>query len=502
MSVYSIVKCYFKTGGPGAVLCFLLTACLLSGLVSGCAVGQNYRRPQVNVPDKWRVGYSTAARLANTAWWRQFRDPALDKLIRVALNENRDVRAAAARVEAFKGRLQSVESGFYPQVGYAGIASRDSQSLERPVPQLVRGADRANSTYETTLGINWEMDIWGRLRRETEAARADLLAAKEGRQAVILSLVSDVATGYIKLLSMDKQLAIARKTSATWKSLLQLFENKFKGGQVSGLELAQVRSAYEQVALYVPDIERRIALQENALSILVGRNPGTIRRDKTLDGLIMPKVPAGIPSDLLEQRPDIRQSEEELIAANARIGVARSRYFPDISLTGLFGYASSALSKLFTGPANLWQAGAGAAGTVFSGGRIQGGVREAEARQKELLNDYLKTIQTAFGEVDDSLIDIQKLREILKIQARHIKALRDNARFARARYDEKLASYLEVVDAERGLFAAQLSYVDKQNDLFAALVDCYKAMGGGWVAKAAGEIAPPGRKKGEKHGAG
>jgi multidrug efflux system outer membrane protein len=245
------------------------------------------------------------------------------------------------------------------------------------------------------------------------------------------------------------------------------------------------------VAESIPDIERRIALQENALSVLLGRNPGRIERGKTLDTLSLPQIPQGIPSDLLLRRPDIRQAEQALIAADARIGVARTRYFPSISLTGVLGFASTSLSRLFDDDSGFWDLGAGAAGPLFTGGRITGDVRQAEARQQQLLNVYLGTIQTAFREVDDSLVTVQKIRELLAVQERHVLALQEYASFAHTRYDAKYVDYIAVLDAERSLFATQLQNVQNRNRLFAAMVNTYKTMGGGWVAEASRRIAVP-----------
>jgi len=472
----------------------MLACAVLVGLISGCAITKNYQRPHVDIPHNWRVDYQEAADLANTAWWEQFKDPVLNELIKSALNENKDLRIAAARVEEFAGRLQAVQAGFWPQINYGVSTSRDYQSLSLPIPQLGGGVDRPSSSYMASSNVSWELDIWGRIRRATEAARADLLSAEEGRQAVILTLVSAVANGYIALLSLNKQLLLSKKTLASREEWLKLFERKFKGGQVSGLELAQVRAAYENIAKYIPNVERQIALLENSLSVLLGRNPGPINRGRTLDMLVILEVPQGIPSDLLVRRPDIRQSEQNLIAAHARIGVARTQYFPTISLTGLFGYSSDVLSDLLQNSANLWQVGAKVSGHIFTGGRIKGDIRQAEARQQQLLNAYLSTIQTAFKEVNDSLISIQKLRELLKIQDRHIKALKDNIYFAHSRYDAGLCSYFEVIDAEKNLFFEELSYAQTQNDLFATMANIYKAMGGGWVTEAARQIASSSQK--------
>ncbi|HDH08253.1 MAG TPA: efflux transporter outer membrane subunit [Nitrospirae bacterium] len=471
-----------------------LFACALAGMImSGCAITQDYQRPPVDIPDKWLVDHQTAADISNTAWWEQFGDPALNALIESALNENKDLRIASAHVQEFTGQLQAVRSGLYPQINYGLSESRDRQSLDRTIP-LPSGVDRTNSTHQVGVNVSWELDIWGRMQRATEAARADLLSAEEARQAVILTLVSTVATGYIDLLSLDKQLDTARQTLASREAFLHLFERKFEGGEISGLELARVRASYEKVAEFIPDIERQIALLQNSLSVFVGRNPGAIKRGKTLDTLVMPEVPQGIPSDLLARRPDIRQREQSLIAANARIGVARTQYFPAISLTGLLGYSSITLSDLLQNSANQWHAGAEALGPIFNGGRIEGDVRKAEAIQLQLLNEYLGTIQNAFREVDDSLVSIQKQRERQKILARHISALKDSVYFANIRYNEKMAGYLEIVDAERNLFDTEIRYIQTQVDLFEVIVSSYKAMGGGWVTEADKLIARPDQK--------
>jgi multidrug efflux system outer membrane protein len=276
---------------------------------------------------------------------------------------------------------------------------------------------------------------------------------------------------------------------------LGLFKRKFKGGLISGLELSQAAVAYEQIAQNIPPLERQIALLEDSLSVLLGRNPGAINRGKTFEALVMPKIPQGLPSDLLLRRPDIRQSEQNLIAANARVGVARTQYFPTISLTGLFGYSSDVLSDLlFENSANFWQMAGRAIGPIFTGGRITGEVRQAEAVQQELLNAYLGTILTAFKEVNDSLISLKRLREELEIQERHIKALKDNVKFASQRYDEKLCTYLEVIDAEKRLFTEEFDHAQTQNDLFESMVNIYKTMGGGWVMEADRLITQPSQK--------
>jgi multidrug efflux system outer membrane protein len=339
------------------------------------------------------------------------------------------------------------------------------------------------------ITASWEIDLFGRIRRLSEAAQAQLMATEEARRGVVLSLVSSVATGYIALRGFDKQLEIAKRTAASRRAALELFELRYKGGVVSLVEVAQIRSEYEAAVAAIPAIERAIAQTENALSILVGRNPGPIVRGKSIDELQDVAVPAGIPSDLLVRRPDIRQAEQSLIAANANIGAARALYYPTISLTGLFGYASSDLGNLFEGPSQQWSYGGSIIGPIFTFGLIEGLVAASEAQQRQLLANYESTIQNAFREVDDSLIDNRKSRERLAAQSRQVAALRDYARLSRMRFEGGVTSYLEVLDAERSLFNTELDYTQTQGEVFNALVNIYKSMGGGWVNEA-DKLAP------------
>mgnify|MGYP001812419463 FL=1 len=445
--------------------------------VSGCTVGPDYVRPEVDTPDDWRFSIEDASGTVNALWWEQFEDPALDALILDALENKKDVRIAAARVEEFAARVDITRAGFYPQIGYDGAAGRNKTAL-------AAGGSRINDSYLAALNVGWELDVWGRIRRATEAARAQLLAEEEVRRTVILTLVSSVAGSYINLRSLDYQLEIARRTLESRGETVELFEIKFEGGVVSELEVAQVRSEYEQAAVRIPALERQIALQENALSILLGHNPGTIPRGKTINDFSLPQVPTGIPSELLARRPDIQRAEQDLIAANAQIGVARSQYFPTISLSGLFGYASDELSDLLQSSSEIWGIGAGALGPIFTGGRISSQVRATEAVQRQLLVGYAQTVQTAFREVDDALISSVKRREELAAQGRQVAALQDYARYAQIRYDEGQVSYIEVLDSERRLFDAELLLAQSMNDVYAAYVALYKAMGGGWIQQA------------------
>jgi multidrug efflux system outer membrane protein len=459
--------------------------CLAALAFSGCAVGPDYRRPTVDSPPSWRVTDGEAKNVADTAWWGQFDDPVLDNLIRVALQENLDLQIAAARVEEFAGRYGFVRADLFPQVGANAAAGRERTTKETGNINLP-GTNFVLDHYSATLGATWELDIWGRIRRSTEAARAELVGSEEGRRAVILSLVSSVAGSYVNLLDLDRQLEIARETAKSRGDSLELFRLRFEGGFSSEVEYVQVKSQFEEAMATIPSIEKAIAQQENALSVLLGRNPGPIPRGKSIDRLALPVIPAGLPSDLLERRPDLRQAEQALISANARIGVAKGAYYPSIGLTGFFGSASTDLSDLFSGPAKIWSYSVPVSVPIFTAGKIAGSVKAAEAIQRQALAGYRQAIQTAFREVDDSLVDQARTREQLAAQGRQVEALQKYVELAWMRFDNGYTSYLEVLDAERSLFNSQLSYVQNQGVLFQALINLYKAMGGGWVTEADG----------------
>lgn len=453
-------------------------------LLTGCAVGPDYKRPAIETPGAWRLEEKGARDLANTAWWGQFGDPVLDELIRAALRENDDLRIATARVEEYVGRYWVGRSGLFPQIGADASAKRNQVSEEGMSPLLSSALKNPADSYQAAFSGYWEIDLWGKLRRATEAARADLLSTEEARQSVILSLVGAVANGYISLRDLDKQLEVAVRTVKAREDSYKLFKLRYEGGVISELELNQVKSEYEQALATIPQIEKQVAFQENGLSVLIGRNPGSIVRGKHMDELVLPAVPAGLPSDLLTRRPDIRQAEQALVAANARIGVARAQYFPSISLTGLFGWSSSDLSNLFTGPARVWSWGGSLTAPIFTGGAIMGQEKAAEAIQQQALFNYQRTVRGAFQEMEDALVDQKRTREQLDAQKRQVDSLKEYARIARLRYENGYTSYIEVLDAERSLFNAELQYAQTQGVLFQSLVNLYKAVGGGWVVEA------------------
>ncbi|WP_431824314.1 efflux transporter outer membrane subunit [Burkholderia sp. F1] len=455
---------------------------LLMGL-GGCLLGPDYVRPKVDVPASFRFAPGEAADVVNSAWWEQFEDPTLNALIATALAENRDVKVASARVDEFLGQFVSTRSALFPQVaaGLDAERQRSSRSGAIPLPATVPSV---SNQFQATLSATWDLDLFGKVRRETEAARANLRASEEARRATILTLVASVASSYITLRSLDRQLEIAKATTASRADSVRVFTARFNGGEVSQMELAQSQSEYEATLATISQLDTQIAQQEHALSVLLGRNPGPIMRGRPLAELETPAVPAGLPSDLLERRPDLRQAEQNLIAQNALIGAARALYFPSISLTGLFGSVSAQFSNLFTGPARAWSFAGSATLPIFTGGNITGQVHQADARRQEALYAYQKAIEVAFQQVEDALVGLQKSREQLATQARQIDALRTYERLARLRYEGGYTSYIEVLDAERTLFNAELSYTQTRGATLTSLVNLYMAMGGGWVVTA------------------
>ncbi|PKN04639.1 MAG: RND transporter [Deltaproteobacteria bacterium HGW-Deltaproteobacteria-9] len=449
-------------------------------ILSACTIGKDYQRPDVEKPNVWRFEEKEAKSVANTAWWEQFQDPVLNDLIRIALAENKDLLIAAAKVEEYMGRYGATRADQFPQASIKGTGEniRITESGYSSIPQ---GISPVYNNYQVSLNASWEIDLWGKYRRASEAARADLLSTEEGRRSVILTLVTSVAGGYVNLLNLDQQLDIARRTVKTREESLNLFKLRFEGGVISELELSQVKSEYEEARGYIPQFEKAIAQQENALSILLGRNPGLILRGRIMDQLTLPAVPEGLPSDLLERRPDIRQAEQNLIAANAQIGVAKAAYFPSISLTGFFGTASADLSNLFKESSKVWNWGGSVTLPIFTAGRTRGQVKAAESVRQQSLFNYQKAIQTAFREVEDALVDQLKSREKLDAQMHQVSALRTYKDLALMRYENGYSSYLEVLDAERNLFSVELAYVQTRGNQFQALVNLYKAMGGGWI---------------------
>jgi multidrug efflux system outer membrane protein len=456
---------------------------LLVIFLTGCMIGPDYRRPPIETPTTWRFEDKEARDLVNTVWWEQFNDPVLNGLIQTALQENKDIQIAAFRVEEYLGRYGVVRASLFPQVN-AQALGQQKRVTEYLTPPWPATADNPYTDFQALLSASWEIDLWGKLRRASEAARAELLGTEEARRAVILTVVTAVASTYTDLLDLDKQLEIARQTAESRQNAYDLFKLRFDAGLISELELRQIESEVQASLFTVASLQKTIGQLENTLSLLLGRNPQTILRGKSVDDLVLPAVPAGIPSELLERRPDIRRAEQDLIAANARIGVARALYFPTISLTGFLGLESKDLANLFNGSARIWNFAGSATMPIFSAGGIAGTIRATEAVKEQVLVRYQQNIQTAFREVEDALIEQAKAREQLTIQKTQMEALRAYFDLAKDRYKNGYTSLLEVLDAERGLFNVQLSYTQTQGLLFRALINLYKAMGGGWVVEA------------------
>jgi multidrug efflux system outer membrane protein len=468
-------------------------ALLLYLMFLSCAVGPKFKQPSVDLPAAWRVEDCDAKECTNTEWWKMFSDPVLDSLINKALIQNRNILIAAARVEQFTGILQTTRAPFFPQLN-ANVIPGAGNSFQTQVSTAIPaggGARQPGTTglrtsqfYQADLGVSWQLDLWGRLRRGVEASRANLLSTSEAKRGVILTLVQSVANSYINLRLLDEQLIFTRKTAENWGENYRLISLQYDKGYLSSLEVNQARSQYQQALALIPVIEMQIAQQENVLSVLLGENPGPIARGKSIDSLSCPDVPAGLPSTLLANRPDIREAQQNLIASNAQIGVAISQYFPAISLTGLLGIASTTLSGLFTGPTAIWNASAPITAPLFNWGAISGQVKSARAVEKQALYTYIQTVQNAFQDVDNALVRHQKTREQLCEQENELESLRNAVYYINLQFTKGYVAYTNVLTEEISLFQTELNYIQTKGSLFQSLVNLYAAMGGGWVVKA------------------
>jgi multidrug efflux system outer membrane protein len=449
-------------------------------LLAGCAVGPKYKRPPVTAPDTYRglapeAGPQATASLGDEKWWTVFQDPQLQDLIREALSQNYDVRIAATRVLQAQAVLGITRADQFPTITAGASSSNERFPATRVTPAFETSPSQVN------LSLFWELDFWGKFRRATEAARATLLATEWGQKAVMSSLVSNVASAYFQLRELDAEMEISRSTLDSRKASLHLVEVREKGGTTSMLDVRQSEQLVYTAAAAIPDLERRIEQQENLISILLGKNPGPITRGKPLlENLVMPTVPVGLPSTLLERRPDIQSSEQQLIAANARIGVAKAAYFPQITLTATGGYQSAALTNLFTGPAGLWSFGGQLVQPIFTGGKIRSNVRLTEAQQQEAVLVYQQSIQQAFREVSDSLVAYRKNQEFRTQEELLMTSAQDATRLSNMRYQGGVTSYLEVLDSDTRYFEAQLGLAQAQLNERLALVQLYNALGGGW----------------------
>jgi multidrug efflux system outer membrane protein len=453
-----------------------------------CAAGQKYKRPKVDVPGSYRGAPQQEAAQSGQAaaqnepsigdlkWSEVFQDPGLQQLIRTALQQNYDVRIAATRILEAQAQVGITRADQLPTVGAGASAINQRIPRQKNLPP-----EYETSNAAVSASMSWNLDFWGQYRHATEAARANLLATEWARRAVTSTLVSNVAEAYFELRANDLQLEIAKRTLASRQESLQLTRTLADGGAGTELDVRQAEQLVAVAQETIPDLERRIQQLENFISTLLGDNPGPIARGmKLTDQPHAPEVPAGIPSALLERRPDVRQAEAELIAANAQIGVARAAYFPQISLTANSGLQSSALTSLFTGPAGLWNFGGSLMQPIFSGGRIRSGVRLSEARQKEMVLNYQETIQQAFRGVSDSLIAYQKDREFREHQQELVSSAQGAAQLSEERYRGGAAGYLEVLTNDTNAFDAELGLAQAQANELVSLVEIYRNLGGGW----------------------
>jgi outer membrane protein, multidrug efflux system len=448
----------------------LVTTALLSLLLSGCTLGPKYKRPAVQPPASYYAEEQTKeSTLADVAWWDLFKDPVLQGLIREALKNNYDLQLAVSRVEQERALLGITRSQYYPQAAYNASISGAQAAL---FPN--------HTYYAYNFSTFWELDLFGRLRKLNEAQRAVYFASEEARRDVRLLVLSDVAQGYFQLRALDEQLEIAHLTVKNFQVTLDLFQKKFAGGASSGLEVARAQAALSNVAAAIPDFERQIVAQENALDLLLGRNPGPIPRGASLaDQHDPPDVPAGLPATLLERRPDLREAEQNLIAANANVGVAKANFFPTLSLTGAFGGLSPQLSEL-TGTGKAWSLAGNLVGPLFTAGRLKNEYRASLALRDQAKISFEKAVTQAFGDVSTSLSAHQQLAKAYLEQLNSVQAYRESVHLSFIRYDSGLSSYFEIVDAQIELYPAESSAVNYDLGRKLALVSLYRALGGGW----------------------
>ena len=454
---------------------------LFISLVCGCAVGPNYKRPAVNTPGVYRgLTQEEAARnetrsLADEKWWDVFKDDQLKQLISTALQQNYDLRLAATRVLQARAVLGITRADQFPTITGQAEAVNERSAQQKFLPAFNTNVNQVG------LSLDWQLDFWGRYRRATESARASLLASEWARQEIVTELVANVSTAYFQLRALDLQLEISRRTLASRKDSLRLTQLLAQGGSTSMLDVRQAEQLVFTAGSEIPSLEQQIEQQENLISIFLGNNPAPIPRGRSLTEQQRPlTVPAGLPSSLLERRPDIRQTEEQLIAANAQIGVARAAYFPQIALTASSGYQSSALTSLFTGPAGFWNFGGNLAQPIFTAGRLRSNVRLAEAQQQQALLFYQQTIQGAFRDVSDALIAYRKTQEFREQQESLVNSAEDATKLSHMRYNGGVASYLEVLTNDTNYFSAELGLVQAQLNELLAFVSLYKSLGGGW----------------------
>jgi outer membrane protein, multidrug efflux system len=455
---------------------YLLLAAPL--LLAGCTLHPKYKRPDTDIPGTYRgetAQDAQAASFGDAKWWEVFQDKELQDLIRIALRQNYDVRIAATNIIEAQAQLRITRSAQFPTV--AGDAA--ATSLRSPKNKL-QNAYQLNAE-QLDVSVSWELDFWGKFRSATESARAQLLATEWGRRSVVSTLIANVASGYFQLRELDLELEISRSALASRRESLKLVSTQQQHGRTSMLDVRQAEQLVYTASSQIPDLERRIQQQENFLSVLLGRYPGAIPRGQTLTAQVRsPNIPAGVPSTLLERRPDVVQAEQQLVALNAQIGVARSAYFPVISLTGTGGTQSAALGGLFTGPSGLWNVAAGLTQPIFTAGRIKAGVKLAEAQQQQAALLYQQTVEESFREVSDALIGYQKSQEFREQLQLLADSADDASRLSALRYKGGATSYLEVLTSETNSLSAEISLAQARSEELLALVQLYRSLGGGW----------------------
>ncbi|PJK30855.1 efflux transporter outer membrane subunit [Minwuia thermotolerans] len=471
----------------------ILLAAVIALSLGGCSLAPGFMKPETPVPENWSSARLAAAEKISTDWWRSFDDPALVALVEEALGANNDLQLAAARVAEARALLTGQQAERYPLLEVEGAAVRQEPSEETDTAGTrgitdtagTRGGQPFNDLQVSGV-LSYELDLWGRLANASEAARARLLASAANREAVRLAVIGEVANGYFNLRALDRQIEIAERTMASRRESVALQRTRFEGGDVDELALRQAESELAAAESELPRLRQQRTRQRNALAVLLGRNPHRIIKDDitvadAIDAINAPaSVPAGRPADLIVRRPDIAAAEQELVATNAEIGVARAAFLPRISFVGLLGLQSASGGDLFQGSASAWQLGGSLVGPLLDFGRAEALVDQAEARQRQALITYRQTIQTAFQEVLDALAGMRRAEERLQAQARQVAALRSTAELARLRFEGGISSYLEVLDAERSLFTTELDLVETQRDRLQSTVNLYRALGGGW----------------------
>jgi outer membrane protein, multidrug efflux system len=448
------------------------TLALLSVFLTGCSVGPKYKRPALLPPtDFYAEQQNAASSEADLAWWDLFKDPVLQGLIREALKNNYDLQLALARVEQERALAGVARSQYFPQIGYGGGIT----GQQAPFPLV------SNHTYYSyNFSTLWEIDLFGRIRKLNEAQRAVYFGSEDARRDIRILVLSDVAQGYFRLRALDADVEIAHRTVMSFQDTLDIFQHRLEGGAASGLEVARAQAALANVAAVIPDLRRQAVAQEATLNLLLGRNPGPITRGSTLaEQFDPPEVPTGLPSQLLERRPDLQRAEEALIAANANVGVAKANFFPTISLTGVLGGVSPQLSEL-TGAGRAWSLAGNLAGPLFTAGRLKNEYRAALAQRDQAKIAFEKSVTQAFGEVSTSLSAHQELANSYKEQLSSVEAYRESVRLSSIRYDSGLASYLEIIDAEIQMYPAERSVIIYDLGRKEALINLYRALGGGW----------------------